>query len=163
MRKKTTLVTNTAFGAWARLPDGDITKINWTEGVGDGDGDAWDELDDGIATYWGSADNDGAALSCKMGNGTAGAPPDTTSVWVRWTLREVGGAMTVDLIVRDTDGTLRFSEAMVVVHDDFQGISRTIDLSAITDWTAPRVEIQPNAAASRSVDVSSYWMRGVAA
>ena len=51
-----TSISEFAYG----VPISDVTKTNWSEGAGDGDGDAFDELDEGIesgtvddaTTYW---------------------------------------------------------------------------------------------------------------
>ena len=49
---------------WA-LPDANLSTTNWIEGVGDGDGDWYEELDEGFGA----------------GRGTGSGPDDNTSAW----------------------------------------------------------------------------------
>lgn len=98
------------------LPTSDITVTNWAEAVGDGDGDAFDELDEGFgagrgsgsgpdtSTYWGTTLETSNTLRCGISSITD--PAVSTGHTVRIHCRkDNSGGRQLDLvfILRDAD------------------------------------------------------------
>lgn len=145
------------------IPTSDIAQDAWIEGVGDGDGDAFDELDEGIdggtpdddTTYWQSPSNPstGDAIRCAVALKISGAALEDPGVNIGHILKarcrkDAAGGRTMDVVVRLFEGvTQRASASLANITDAWTTISVTLtaaEADAITDYTNLRIEVDPN-------------------
>lgn len=165
-----TSITDFAYG----VPISDVSKTNWSEGVGDGDGDAFDELDEGIisgtpddaTTYW-TTTSTGTAnkLQCNITSLTD--PSVDTGMTMRVRYRYTGGTPATDaLFVLLSQGTagkylvglnahsgdwetraITIPEATVATITDFTDLELAMYIGAGTgtlDLTAMELELPAN-------------------
>lgn len=144
-RKKTTLTTQGKV-VTEQVPISDTQKTGWTEGAGDTDGDAFDELDEGVAaaddstTFWTHTAPGTGAQNLKMKLTARDIPADPTKMDIRLQLRaRVGNIATVTTKIFSPEGTLRFTEATALTTAEGWKVHRpngtNNDLSSVTDWT----------------------------
>lgn len=86
------------------VPISDITKVNWLEVTGDGDGDAFDELDEGIdsgtpddtTTEWRSASGNLTPITCRV---TSLTDPSSSSshIYKVRCRKDISGGQQIDL------------------------------------------------------------------
>ena len=145
-RFKTNLTTQGRVVS-TQLPISDDEKNDWTEVAGDADGDAFDELDEGIAatddatTAW-QHTNDGLGpdiLKCKMTSRDTPSDPTKMLVQVRWRAL-VGDINSAEIRIFSPVGTQRYVDATVLTTAEgwvtraAEG-STGVDLSSVPDWT----------------------------
>ena len=145
------------------IPTSDIAQDAWTEGVGDGDGDAFDELDEGIdggapdddTTYWQSPANPaaGEAIRCAVGLEISGAALEDPGVNIGHILKArcrkgAAAGRSVDVTVRLFEGaTQRASTSLANITNAWTTISLILtaaEADAITDYTNLRIEVDPD-------------------
>ncbi len=125
---------------WEMVPVTDEDKGNWVEGAGDGDGDAYDEMDEGspgdeATTYWTSIDNSNVAISFKLT--AVEAPGNPAAVMPRWLTRGHSNPVNIRLQIWEgvpDVGTLRFTDGQTTTVDTWVVHAPGGDLSAVTDW-----------------------------
>lgn len=157
MRKKVTLITgNSPNFEWRRRPTSDVQHSgNWTE-TGNGDGLAWNELNDysDQTTFWtlGASVTDKMELKC---NNRVTAPPDDTTVDINLIMR--GGTGTTVITVEIKEGTTvrESSDRTLSSGGTYGNYSKNIDLSAVTDWSDMRISINWKSGTIETFEIAS--------
>lgn len=129
------------------LPTSDVSKTDWVEGVGDGDGDAFDELDEGFgvgrgsgsgpddaATYWETGSH---TFTIRMQCESVTDPLDDTNHFMRTRNRKhTSGGQQIDIKIKLRKGTTDIAEATFVNVDNVW----TTRLITLTEAEAANVD-----------------------
>jgi len=139
------------------LPDSDVSTTNWSQGAGDGDGSAFDELDEGFGagrgsgsgpddatTYW-LTTVAGATIECNLTSVTD--PNSSTGHWSRMRTRKSAAAgqqqdHTISLVQGTTLISLLTLEDVSEVWTTREDNEITaVDADSITDYTDLRIRV----------------------
>lgn len=153
-----------------RIPIGDVTKTNWSEGAGDGDGDAFDELDDGVelgpaddaTTYW-TTTSSGVAnrLECSLTTGLTqpGVNTDHTVL-----VRARGTAADTYVVILKQGGvTITSDTATIAVTNTWESYSLVLTeatAAAITDYDDLEIAVY-KVSGSNAFDVTGFELKAL--
>lgn len=152
-------ITGSSFG----VPISDALKTNWAQGAGDGDGDAFDELDEGIisgtpddaTTYWTTST---AAAWLQVGITSMTDPGTDEGFVIRMRVRCTTTAQ-INLKLRDNSiGYTTGSGFSVSAVDTWETIAFTIPaigVDDIVDFTDLEMMVQLHTGATGTLDVTA--------
>jgi hypothetical protein len=155
------------------LPDGDVSKPGYSERTGNGDGNAFDELDEGFGAGRGSGSGpDGATTDWQSGNN-----PDGSSSWIEVDLSNIvepnvhtghilrahvgtsGGTRQMDLTVRLKQGTATLGAAIIQfnipsAYAVYIDNMTELEADQITDYSQLRMRFHPSTTGGGSPNVA---------
>ncbi len=159
-----TAITEFAYG----VPISDVSKTNWTQGAGDGDGNAFDELDEGIISgtpddatrYWTNAGNTGSANRLDVNITSLTDPGVNINHRMRVRYRHSGTSDTLALTL--SQGGVPIASSTLSSHTgDWSTWGVAISEAAaanITDYTDLELEIQIDSG-SGTLDVTAFELQ----
>jgi hypothetical protein len=173
--KKNSLTLSAITSTQTLVTASDITKTNWSEGAGDGDGSAFDELavNDDAVGYW-TTSTQGADLELKLGTPS---PVPTSGVVVSAANFNINFRFAITASGDDLDDQrrrIKLLQGTTILYSDTTAAgfsasgsstwqTHTVNLSqavydSITDWTDLRLLMDPVGLPAGSMWVSAMWM-----
>lgn len=138
------------------VPISDFSIASWTQGAGDGDGDAFDELDEGInsgtpddaTTYWQSPGNP-SAQKIRCGITALTDPSSSVGHWLRARCKKSSATTgVIDVYVRLYEGaTLRAETSLLDIGAVWQTIGYLLSgaqADAISNYSDLLIEVEAN-------------------
>ena len=156
MRMKAAVLTADMDSGWRRLPTANDLAQKWTQGVGDGDGDWWDELLIQTDTDYWIGPFTTAPISSEMNNLNY-SPPDASNVKLVARLSGAGGAPLVKFQVKE-DAITRYPSSDFQSQTTWTTHAISANLSSITDWSNNIKLMVSSTLGVEQVDVAYYYM-----
>ena len=175
--KRNALTLTTLSSRQEIVPTSDITKTNWSEGAGDADGSAFDELDEGsgsvdsTGTYW-KVGTDSDFLTVGLAS-PASTVPTGVSVTAALNSFVIGVQLKHTTTSEHNDWEIRLYQGTTVLWSrtrtnssitDWLSVTESLPQSVadqITDWTDLRIGIRRSgapASAGGEMHVSALWL-----
>jgi hypothetical protein len=165
---KRNIVGLTAIGVAAQygVPVSDVLKSSWTQGAGDSDGSAFDELDDGIAsgtpddatTYWTTSSGTGSSANLTCGITSLTDPGTDVGFRARWRVRHTNASETVHFVLFQGSSAILNKYATLDAANTWQtvevGLKETTSAN-ITDFTDLRMALHRINGSSGTLDCSA--------
>jgi len=161
------------------LPNSTVAKGTWTEGAGDADADAHDELDEGFganrgdgdgpddaATYWSAASSASGDLELGIENITDPGHDTGHTIRVRAQITDSFSAPEFTIVLKKDSTGATIASKQITMSDLDEWATITWDLTSaeaagIDDYADLRITIDPHLGASsgRSLDISAIEMQ----